>query len=236
MNLLEIRAEFAQNTGRYDLVDPDDLSDTGADRHIRSGSRFLDLRWHPEPLFGYAQVEEGNMIATLRGCFLPLRVWASDGKKRWRLWKTDLEKYRLSHAKVLTGQEKGIPHNYVFGSFRRISGQEEFSGVNALTSAVETRIEQDWEKSFLLLPPPDRAITLEVQGHFYSGKLAEDTDSNFWSEEHPNILLHAAQYQLEVDMRNMSGASDWLAAITTALNDLDQVRVANDIEEMEIIA
>ncbi len=66
--------------------------------------------------------------------------------------------------------------------------------------------------------------------------LDEDTDENFWSYEHPDILIKAALYRLEVSYRNMAGAEDYLSSIMLDLRALDMKQVEADaaaVDEME---
>ena len=58
--------------------------------------------------------------------------------------------------------------------------------------------------------------------HARSYELQGDEDSCFWSEVHPDVLLHAALQRLEVSYRNTQGANDWLSAIVLDLTELDK--------------
>lgn len=66
--------------------------------------------------------------------------------------------------------------------------------------------------------------------------LEDDKDENFWSREHPDVLIHAALYRLEIGYRNSSGARDWLSSIGIDLVEIDKEYVeeqAANVTEME---
>jgi hypothetical protein len=75
-----------------------------------------------------------------------------------------------------------------------------------------------------------------IEGYFNSPVLNADGESTFWTALYPNILVHAALYQLEVFYRNTEGAQDWMRAIQLALMNLDQTAVQDEqvyINQME---
>jgi hypothetical protein len=90
--------------------------------------------------------------------------------------------------------------------------------------------------SILVMPPPEEKVVVEVKGLFYSMDLVEDTDENWWSVVHPEIVTMATMYQIEITNRNTQGANDWLNSIifqTTKLEmDLVQEIIA-EVDQME---
>ena len=63
--------------------------------------------------------------------------------------------------------------------------------------------------------------------------LEEDDDSNFWSYEHPDILIKAALQRLEVSYRNTAGADDWMKSLLADLEILDMKQVEADIADLD---
>ena len=57
---------------------------------------------------------------------------------------------------------------------------------------------------------------------FRSPRLTLPTDKSFWTEVRPELLVHAACYQLEATMRNSQGLADALAIITDELRGVDK--------------
>ena len=64
-------------------------------------------------------------------------------------------------------------------------------------------------------------INVEVAGLFYTPPLVNDTDSNFWTENEPILLVQSACRMLEVSMRNRQGVTDY------------ELAMGGDLEEME---
>jgi len=65
---------------------------------------------------------------------------------------------------------------------------------------------------------------LSANGNGYLGGTqlgSSGLTETWWSINYPEVLLHAALYQLEIAYRNMTGAQGWMAAIETALAKID---------------
>jgi len=72
--------------------------------------------------------------------------------------------------------------------------------------------------------------------HARAYELTDDNSSCFWSEIHPDILVHAALQRLEVSYRNTQGATDWLNAIVLDLIELDKEYIEEataNLDQME---
>lgn len=50
--------------------------------------------------------------------------------------------------------------------------------------------------------------------------LVVDTDENFWSADHPHVLVNAARRMLETRQRNTAGVNDWNNVV---LPEVDQI-------------
>ena len=74
--------------------------------------------------------------------------------------------------------------------------------------------------AILLNVPTDKALTVIIHGLFYSPELTLDTDTNYWSEVHPMLLIYAAMRQSEIINRNMQGAADWTNTISLEMRQL----------------
>ena len=68
-------------------------------------------------------------------------------------------------------------------------------------------------KALLILPPPDADVDIVVEGLFSSEPLDADGDESFWSLVHPDLLVLATLYKLEVFYRNTTGANDYRVAL-----------------------
>lgn len=92
------------------------------------------------------------------------------------------------------------------------SGAGEITGVG--TSLLTPDFTSEW---FAALPPSDAARTLTVFGDF-SAPLDADTDTNWWTVNHPNLVIRAARAELELDLfRNVSGMTGFLGQIEAEL-------------------
>jgi hypothetical protein len=89
------------------------------------------------------------------------------------------------------------------------------------TFATDTEATADAKMGIMIMPPTDEAITIDMVGKFRSGALSSDSDVNFWTLIYPELLEKAANYEIEVTMRNTQGQADWMAAIQDALTQID---------------
>jgi len=84
-------------------------------------------------------------------------------------------------------------------------------------------------RGIVWMPPADGTYTLEVWGDFFSKKLVDNYDTNFWATIYPDILIKAANYALESTYRNTAGMADWLSVIDNDLRGIDHNLVEQDI-------
>ena len=61
--------------------------------------------------------------------------------------------------------------------------------------------------------------------------LVNDTDENFWSDDHSHVLVSAARRMLEVRHRNTSGVNDWNNVIVPEVHQIYANAVQADINE-----
>jgi len=96
------------------------------------------------------------------------------------------------------------------------------------TSFTETS-KYDYEYNGVMwMPPTDEAIILEVHGLWYCKHMTENTDNNYWSVNHPDALVAAACYVLEVMNRNTEGMKDWTRAITKLTTGIEMDMVEEE--------
>lgn len=80
----------------------------------------------------------------------------------------------------------------------------------------------------LIAPPTDGTYTISVWAKFYQPTLTADSDENYWSLVHQNILVMAALAQLEAGYRNFEGLRDLMTTIKSELDGIDK-----DLAELE---
>ena len=205
--LQEIRQKFIERSGRIDLA-TDGLAattDNGADWFINAGQRFLD-RELPDPnatLLSSHSVSAGDYAIEIARLRAPLEVWRVDGDGA----RVCLVRLTLDGAKRLYGQsfasiEAGTPAAWCVAR-------------NIASATPSTNL------SVYILPPTEEATTIEVMGTYYTADLSANADVSYWSERHPDLLILAALYQLEISMRNTEGSKDWLLPLQRALLTID---------------
>jgi len=222
--LKDIRTLFVKRTGRYDLVvDTTDWADNGADAYILAGSRMLDRRETHE--FSKAKHYEDGAADTwykvFQECRAILDVWVSNDEFRKKLERRDVDSFRTYYNEPAGSTDSGTP-TYYCPALLRTHPQ---SNTIYLEKFVDTTYSEDSKYDYeyngiMWMPPTDEAIIVEVQGLWYSKALTLDADKNYWSVNHPEALLAAAGYKLEISYRNTEGAKDWLAAIDMQLGEL----------------
>jgi len=239
MTLSEIRALFETRSGRSDLVD-EDGSDNGADFFIQSGQRTLDRMVETEKSWArsFKTLAAGDYYAIFKGCRAVKEVWLSTSDGRTRLTKvsqTELRKTYDEDAPDEIDQRDSLV--YCLISLRTYPSDSKVIIDYLYDHKLEDDATDDYEyKGIIFSPPPDVAAQLEVFGLFSSTTLTDDDDESYWSVNHPEILLMAALYHLEVSYRNTEGAKDWMGAINFELMNIEKDWVENEIADVTQIS
>jgi len=225
MNLLGVRQQFVKLSGRYDLAttDAEDHDeDNGADFFINSGQRFLDQRFYTEKTIGrrFDEVAADTWYLTFQNCRSVQAVWCNDDESRWQLRKYDYDTIRRNYSGLISEIDTGSPKYYCPVWIRSIDATD-IDAQGQFANYVKTDDDGTYN-GVLWMPPTDDSYVIEVIGHFYSTELSGNTIESFWSVRHPETLLKAALYQLEVFYRNTEGAKDWLGAITAEASDVEK--------------
>lgn len=230
MNLLKIREQFIELSGRSDLVKSmTNYEDNGADWYIRAASKELDRE--------RLQTGEAPKIAVIavpaEGWVVKLDRMRSIFSVRVRTGNTYSVLKRLSRAGVYSTFPKlgydisaGAPLFYYPINFQYLS-EDAIPDAFMIEAAYEKTIDEI--TGIIILPPPDTAIQVEVEGYFYSALLENDEDTNFWATVEPDILVMGAMRELERSYRNMSGAREWTSHIEQKLLGIDMDRVEQTI-------
>ena len=88
----------------------------------------------------------------------------------------------------------------------------------------------------LFFPPTDTQYMIETWAYFYSTTMSEDTHESYWSVQHPELLVMAAQCLVEKFNRNSEGVKDWTEAIKQELLGIEYDLIEEelvDITQME---
>jgi len=239
MNLLEVRTQFVKTSGRYDLVvDSVDYVDNGADFYITAGQKYLDqLITVPDSQANifFAPIAGEYTITVDKSCRAIYEVWANDSESRWPLNKLELTEFKYQYNKPVSSITAGAPCDYTLMDMRSISPDAQSSLAEFLS---KTAVEGSGfgYRGIVFGPQFDATYVIEVIGLFGQVILSSDSDSNFWSFNHPDLLLRAAFYKLEAHSRGTENAKNWLSAIRddAQLIDFDIVdEESHSIDQME---
>lgn len=239
MNLGEVRTKFRALSGRHDLVTALG-ADNGADFFINAGGRYLDRMAETQKswasCFRFAEISQ--FAAHIPYCRAIKEVWAATTTSRWQLEKKSLQDLIAGYLTALpTSRELGTPLYYAPALTRHITEgvtSEDFEGFVGWID-VSAGNAHEWNSILLNVPVSEKTM-LDVRGLFYSPELSEDTDENYWSAVHPNILIMAAMREAEVFNRNTQGVNDWNNAIAAEIQQLDMDLVEEliaEVSEME---
>jgi len=210
MNLLQIRTQFVRQSGRHDLVDAV-YNDNGADFFIQAGQRYLDR------LHTYEMATQRLSPVLSQGDHYIDLDYVRSIKKIWVINSNEVRQeltektYRWLAKKYANPEnmDEGLPLYYAIDP--------------AFTSGLQTRV--------YILPPPDEDMDLDIEGLFYAYPLENNSDTNYWSEMFPNVLVMAGLRELEVFYRNTQGVQDWENAIQLEMRafqfDLVEREIAN---------
>jgi len=229
MNLLEIRTRFIKQSGRYDLVtDPTTFADNGANFFINAGQKAID------------------------------RMLGMRGTRKVDTVTLDAEDYEVT----LTGVARIIENVYVDngstdGALRLTYRshdwlQYELGGLlPILTSGTpiywtyKEPFETTLARKLYIVPATEASCTIRVEGQFLTADLQDLTgdeeegdpllDRSYWTLYHPELLIKAALWQLEVFYRNTEGAKDWARSIQEDIQLLDMDDVADISSQINVM-
>jgi len=241
MTLLAVREQFARISGRYDLVvDSTDWKNAGADFYIQAGQDWLDRRMGIDKSHSrvFETIAADDWYALFERCRAIKEVWCSDEDEKWKLDKIDFDVIRAAYADVPTDIDTDSPLYYSPIYLRRTPENAstitvDFFGTTEFSESSKTHYTYN---GLLFMPPSDDDYKLEIHGLFYHPKLSSDSDTNYWTEVHPLVLVMAACRSIEVSYRNTAGVNDWEKSIDSELFGMDKDVVEQDIasaDEME---
>lgn len=215
MNLLQIRQNFVKISGRYDLVvDTATWADNGADFMINAAVDWLDRKTLVSKSYAshLTYIDAGTLIVPIPFCRAIKEVWITTSEGRWQLEKKDLQWIMAEYLYELPNERSnGTPLYYAPTVTRYIPEDQK---PNVLTTAAPTTflttvapatevptlaewlttitVEDGRYNAVIMNVPVDEYALIDIRGLFYSIELEDNTDTNFWTEVHPMILVKAA--------------------------------------------
>jgi hypothetical protein len=240
MNLLEIRTQLVEVSGRHDLVvDTTAYLDDGADFYINAGQRLLDrLETIPQSKARvFRLTAAGDYGVIFPTCRSILEVWVADAVARQEMRKYSMDEFRHEYFNEPVGLiTQDVPQVYTPAWLRVIPDRIAIADLEAIVGYADIPVgvtERMTYNGIIFMPPADGEYQIEVVGYFYSPALVDEDHTSFWSEIHPEMLLWAAQAIMEVDHRNTQGFRDWINAINTFATTIGFDFVEEDISGVD---
>lgn len=235
MNLLEIRTQFIKISGRYDLVtSPTVFTDNGANYYLQAGQDML------ERLIGILPDSEGRIWDTLtvgkyymsfqKRCRAIKEVWANSSTARYPLEKISWEKLKEEYSEPIADSDSGGPLYYCPAKLREVDATDKDA---TGTFFNYTLADSKDYRGILVLPPVDESYDIEVLGIFYQPKLSDDDDTNIWTLLHPDTLIKAAIYQVELFYKDKYKLKNLLDAISLDILEIGKDVVEEDISDVD---
>lgn len=198
MDLITIRTQAAKNSGRFDLSAPPTFPDSGMDMHITAGQEWLNKISNLPRAFAHLSttLATGAYAKDLSNKFKELRaVTVNNGATSWSLGQRTLaELEALYESGTYT-----VPTFYANASYRTLST----AGSYTLANFVDLEWPADDDERYdyhgiIVVPAADTNYTVIASGDFMPLELSNDSDTNFWSDEYPHILIMAALRSIAV--------------------------------------
>lgn len=241
MDLGTLRTTWVRESGRYDrvkTVDDDLFVDNGANAVLNRAIRFLDNQIeYPESFARFIDiaVTAGEFFVSCPDLRVVTDVWcalASDSTK-WRLQPVDIVKMRTLYPQDLSLSTNGTPLYYCVaqGTLAPANKNTDFDDAVDHEDTFKSTMAGAGYRGVLIGPPTDSDIVVSLWGKFFPTTLSDDDEYNWWTVEHPQLVMEAASYIEECMLRNSTGQEDWLNAMKLKLNEIQ-----NDYFEQESTA
>jgi hypothetical protein len=193
MNLLEIRTQAVNQSGRYDLVtDTTTYADNGMDFHILAGQKWLNRKSGLSRAFAHLSntLSSDSYYQELANKFKELQsVTVADGTTSWSLTHKTLAELK----DLYEADPTAAPAYYAYASYRTLETASSLTIANFIALAWPADTDDKYDFSgIIVVPAADTDYTLTVGGEFLPLEMSDNADENFWSEEYPNILVLAA--------------------------------------------
>ena len=232
LTLIQLRTKAAELSGRYDLVDVDaSYSDNGMDFFIDSAQNFLDrLQETPKSTNTiFEEISAGTWYFDFQRCYKIEEVWVNNTEGRSQLKKKNYIELKNLYPSLISETDQGTPLYYTPAPIRS-SDDTDIDNLGSFFN--HTKSDDDTYQSIIILPPPDESVVIELKGLFYADTLVNDNDTNFWTNNYPDIFLMAIMYKLETFNRSTRSMDYWLNALIKELSQIDKNMVAEEIHEI----
>lgn len=235
MSIVDLRLQYKSDSGMISLSDPQ------IDTYINRGIKFLDKNlFSPQKdsrLF--LSVKNGDNAIVLPAQARAIKdIWISlsTSNHRHQLGKLSLEDIRNPERRYYwyqywysvyffdtfsTQDSPGRPRFYCpvpghgLASDATIDKQSFFCNLGDIT------LDQGASRVVTLWPIADQDYSIEVFGNFFSPQLSDSITDNWWSLNHPELVIMAALYCQDRTYRNTSGGQELGQHIQSDLRSLN---------------
>ena len=225
MNFGEVRELVLAETGRLDAETKRVGSTTLVDFYINQASRYLDLR--PEldrDIVNYrGNIREAEVSPDLPLCRSIESVWRLSSADLWiQLEKVELTDLLTRYPKV-ENTDRSTPVVWTPHTLAKFGDTTDYTvGLKLFEAGIDLY-------GLTLMPPPSAEMTIGIFGLFFSEKLEQEADQNFWTANHPKLLSLAVGWCMESANRNREGMLDFEAAMSIYLTGIRFDKVEQDI-------
>lgn len=214
MTLQELRILFIERSGDINITN------TKMDNFINQGVKFLDelTDYIHTAAKQYIEIAINSSILNLpSNCRVIDEVWViSATTGRTQLAKVSTAVLRAMYNDF-TDIDSGKPVYYTLRIVRANPSDFDPTDFPTYAAYMDTIIADYSAKGITIMPPADTTYLIEVIGKFYSPTLTESYNNNWWSYNHPELVITAALYRLEMSYKNTEGANGYLTAINTEI-------------------
>ncbi len=243
--LADLRLRFVQATGRLDLIEDGDLStntDNGANAYLSDAQKRLDERVNPIELLRREQVVlatgEAQILIPWLMALKSITIVNSEGTKK------DITQEGYSYPEFeqtfpvdIEDTTAAIPTSWCFNPYGLAPDQLAESTSTFASAGVEAYSDisfgQEYRyKAILFNTKADQDYTVRVTGKFYSPWLNDDSEVTYWTYNHPDLLVLAAQQIMEEQLGNMQRVRDLEAAIARGIRRIDHAIIQNEFAGM----
>jgi hypothetical protein len=245
MTLAEVRARVVELNGRRDMESG--AAQTTLTFFVNQAIKKLDRMVKTPRELARQQYDISTSILTYRmymtKCRSVQEVWitdAVDGTKT-QLERKTLTWLRNNYPKPVSSLNAGRPKYYapmILALAPDQSDLDDTSYLNEFSRDADGLLLQPsgvtaFEYTGITWrPPADAEYTVTVIGQFYSPELSSDSDKNFWTEVHPDLVILATLYVIEVAYRNSEGANDWYNALKPEIKGLEDDAVEGEVVDI----
>jgi hypothetical protein len=223
VSLRDIRKQVIDISGRVDLViDEVNYANNGVDFFIQTGQDWLDEQGDVFKARGrsFQALSADSWYALIDRLRVVHEVWLSSDEEddRWKLEKMELGELHDCYSEDPGSMDSGMPLYYAVTEVRQMPEVASQVLIDQYGTTTYTEAVDHYDKTAIIfMPPCEDAVTIEVHGLFSHPKLTNPTDTNYWTEKKPFLLVLASLRQIEITYRNTQGANDYENAIRKEL-------------------